>query len=55
MCRLRPLSVSELAQLLDRDPGYLRQILSRLVAERTLRYQYPDRPQHPGQRYVTRE
>jgi ATP-dependent DNA helicase RecG len=52
MCRLEPLSLSELSQLLDRNPAYLRQVLSRLVTDRTLHYQYPDRPQHPGQRYI---
>lgn len=52
MCGLQPLSMAELSELLNREPAYVRQVLRNLVATGKLRHEYPDRPQHPSQRYL---
>ncbi len=52
MCGLKPLSLFELSSLLSREPAYVRQVLRSLVATGKLRHEYPDRPQHPSQRYL---
>jgi predicted HTH transcriptional regulator len=51
MCELRPMSITDLSDLLHRHPDYVRHILNDLVVQGKLRHQYPDRPRHPNQRY----
>ena len=53
LCRVRPLSILELMWLLGRNKAYLRTVLKELVDTGRLTYRYPDRPQHPHQRYLT--
>lgn len=54
LCDWQPLSVSELAGYLDKQASYLSQkYIAPMVAEGSLRYLYPEMPQHPGQKYQT--
>jgi len=52
LCARRPLSLRELAQLLDRDETTLRDPIRSLLAAGRLHYLYPDRPTHRRQKYV---
>jgi len=57
LCSRGSLQLTQLAQILDRDPKYLRDYyLSKMVKSGELIYQYPDQPAHPQQAYkVPRE
>lgn len=52
LCSCAPLTLRELAALLDRNEDYLRTILSRLVVTGRLGFLYPEQPNHPRQRYL---
>ena len=52
LCSHGPLQLTQLAQILGRDPKYLRdQFLSKMIKSAELVYQYPDQPAHPHQAY----
>jgi ATP-dependent DNA helicase RecG len=55
LCLLTPLSLRELAELLQRSKDHTRAIVASLVALGRLTYLYPDQPNHPRQRYVAAE
>jgi ATP-dependent DNA helicase RecG len=53
-CRLRPLSITELADLLGRKRYYLlTKMIRPMVAGKELFYTYPDNPTHPQQKYTS--
>lgn len=52
LCQTMPLSVVELVRLTARSQDHVRQIVRELVATKRLAYEYPDQPNHPGQRYL---
>ncbi|MEX2610514.1 MAG: hypothetical protein WEA24_11250, partial [Gemmatimonadota bacterium] len=52
LCQRAPLSVKELAALLNRSEAYVGDAIRPLVGSGTLSFLYPDQPKHPGQRYV---
>lgn len=52
LCTVQPLSLRELSRLVDRDEGALREIIRSLVGSRKLSFLYPDRPNHPQQKYT---
>jgi len=52
LCERAPLSVKELAALLNRSEAYVGDAIRPLVGSGTLAFLYPDQPKHPGQRYV---
>jgi ATP-dependent DNA helicase RecG len=55
LCRDRYLTVRDLATLLKRQPGTLRDgYLTQLVESGQLELRYPERPNHPDQSYRTR-
>jgi ATP-dependent DNA helicase RecG len=55
LCTDRFLTLRQLARLLNRDPGTLRNhYLSRLIRTQRLILQYPEKPSHPKQAYTTR-
>jgi len=52
LCSLGPLQLTQLAQILGRNPRHLRdRHLSKMVGKRELVYQYPNQPAHPQQAY----
>lgn len=52
LCSYGPLQLTQLAQILGRDPKYLRDhYLSKMVKSGELIYQYSDQPAHPQQAY----
>lgn len=51
LCGMAPLSVRELAELLNRSAHHLRPVLRPLVSNGHLVLLYPEHPSHPGQRY----
>lgn len=54
LCALTPLSLSEIAELLNRDKAGLRSNhLSRLIRGNKLKYRYPGQVNHPQQTYET--
>ncbi len=54
LCSVAPLQLAQLAQILSRDPRYLRDyFLSKMVKSGELIYRYPDQPAHPQQAYKT--
>ncbi|RXT48763.1 ATP-binding protein [Bradyrhizobium betae] len=56
LCRWKPLSASQMAGLLDRNPSYLAtKYLSGLINTGSLEYLYPDQPNHPNQKYLLKE
>jgi len=54
LCARTPLSVRELAELVNRTESHLRETLRLLIAAGRLAYLYPDQPNHPHQRYTAR-
>ncbi len=52
LCARVPLSVRELAQLLERTEGAIHKALRALLADGRLAYLYPDHPNDPRQKYV---
>ena len=49
---MAPLQLTQLAQILGREPRYLRDyFLSKMIRSGELVYQYPDQPAHPQQAY----
>lgn len=52
LCTIQPLSLRELSRLMDRDEGALREIVRSLVSNQQLSFLYPDRPNHPQQKYT---
>jgi predicted HTH transcriptional regulator len=52
LCARRPLTLQQIAQLLDRDLTYVREVVRGLVEQHRLAYRYPDRLRHPNQRYI---
>ncbi|MGY4433964.1 hypothetical protein ACVWWO_006441 [Bradyrhizobium sp. F1.13.1] len=56
LCAWKPLSASQIAGLLDRNPTYLTtKYLSGLVESGKLDYLYSDHPNHPNQKYIIKE
>jgi ATP-dependent DNA helicase RecG len=54
LCQRRPLSADELGLLLGRSSeGIRKEYLQPLKKEKRLRYQFPTRPKHPNQAYIT--
>ena len=54
LCRGRHLTLTELAQLLNRAPASLRnKTLTPMIKGGRLRYRYPDNPNRPDQAYTT--
>lgn len=54
ICRDSYLSLRELSEILGRKPGTLQNhYLAKLVSDGTLRLLYPDKVNHPKQRYQT--
>lgn len=54
LCEQSALSLLELTWLLHRAKPYVRRLLKDMIDSGQLTYLYPDRPQHPHQRYSTR-
>ncbi len=52
LCTVQPLSLRELSRLMDRDEGALREIIRSLVSSERISFLYPDRPNHPQQKYI---
>jgi hypothetical protein len=52
LCRITPLSVQELVVLTRRSEKLVGVVLGELLAAGRLRHLHPDRPRHPGQRYL---
>ena len=52
LCTLFPLSLNELASLLERNKRYIVKIIRPLVASRRINYLYPHQPSHPRQKYL---
>lgn len=55
LCARSPLSLDELARLLNRHEDHLRRVLRGLLASERLTYLYPEQPSHPKQRYVAEQ
>ena len=53
LCAVRPLSLAELSNLLERDANYVRMLMRSLVARQQVRLEQPQSPRHPQQRYMT--
>ena len=54
LCAEQPCSLEQLADLLNRTADTVRKsYLQPLIRDKRLRYQYPTRPNHPQQRYIT--
>lgn len=53
LCALTPLSLKELAAFMNRNEEYIRQMARPLLGSGRLTYLYPDRVNHPRQKYVT--
>lgn len=54
LCARVPLSLRELAHLVERDEEYLLTVLRRLVASGRLALLHPEQPTHPQQKYLGR-
>ena len=54
LCGRAPLSVRELALLLNRSEAYIADAVQPLVSSGRLSFLYPDQPRHPRQRYAAR-
>ncbi len=52
MCAIRPLSIEELATMLDRSVPHMRAILRPLIKQGRIRYLYPAQPRSRQQRYT---
>ena len=53
LCRWRPMTVSEIAELIGRSPNHVSQkYIAPLVADGRLSYTIPEMPQHPSQKYA---
>ena len=56
LCAEQPRSLEQLAELLNRSVDLVRKnYLQPLVRAKRLRYQYPTRPNHPQQMYITED
>jgi len=54
LCSLKPLNAAEIAGYFQRDESYFRRkYLSGMIAEKKLRYLYPEMVNHPGQAYLS--
>jgi len=54
LCRRQPLSLEELAGLLNRSiDGVRKDYLQPMIKDKRLRYRYPTSPHHPEQAYIT--
>lgn len=54
ICDWKPQSIADLATYLQKKPTYISQkFVAPMVAEGVLRYEFPEMPQHPQQRYLT--
>jgi ATP-dependent DNA helicase RecG len=54
LCAIGSLQPSQLGQILNRDPQYLRiHFLSKMQKDGDLKYLYPEQPAHPLQAYLT--
>ncbi len=54
LCAIDPLTLPELALILQRDPDHLRkQYLSKMIKDGELEYLFPDHSAHPQQAYKT--
>ncbi|WP_267421733.1 ATP-binding protein [Methylobacterium sp. GC_Met_2] len=52
LCQWRPLSLSEIADLIGKTPTHVSQkYLTPMVASQVLEYSFPEMPQHPEQKY----
>lgn len=52
VCSIKPLTLRELAELLNRSEAHLRETLRHLIETGRLAYLYPNQPRHPRQKYV---
>jgi hypothetical protein len=52
LCTRYPLSINELAYLINRDKDHLRSILRHLIKRGEIQYFYPNQPNHPEQKYI---
>ncbi len=56
LCRVRPLSLDDLAQLLNRSPKSIQNhYLTQLVYEGVLELRHPETPSHPAQAYLSKD
>ena len=52
MCAIRPLSIEDLATMLDRSVPHMRAILRPLIRQGRIQYLYPAQPRSRKQRYT---
>jgi len=52
LCRDKYLTKEQLAKLLNRNEGYLKTILVRMIDDKLLIHKYPEMKNHPGQAYM---
>lgn len=52
LCSRAALSVRDLAKLTNRTPANIHYVLRRLTNAERLTFLYPEKPNHPGQRYI---
>jgi ATP-dependent DNA helicase RecG len=52
LCAVAPLGPRELGQLMARQEDYIRDVIRPLLADGRLRYQHPEQPSHPRQKYI---
>lgn len=52
LCSRAALSVRDLAELTNRTPANIHYVLRRLTNAERLTFLYPEKPNHPGQRYI---
>jgi len=52
LCREEYLTKEQLAKLLNRNDGYLKTILVRMINDKLLVHKHPEMKNHPGQAYM---
>jgi hypothetical protein len=56
LCAIRPQSLKRLADLLQRDPDYLRHsVIKNMMNNNEISFLYPNDPNHPEQAYTSRD
>lgn len=53
LCAVAPLSLDEIARLMERKESSLRDVIRGLISTGDIGYLYPKQPNHPKQKYVT--
>ncbi len=54
LCSISPLATGDLSQLLERNSSYITtKFIKPLLEEKRVQFLYPERPSHPGQKYIT--